>query len=34
MLDLVPEGERTETLLERLSKAESNEDFLTSLKVA
>ncbi len=34
MLDLVPEGERTETLLERLGKAESNEDFLESLKVA
>lgn len=34
MLDLVPETERTETLLERLGKTESNEDFLESLKVA
>ncbi|HEX6977164.1 MAG TPA: transcription termination factor Rho [Patescibacteria group bacterium] len=33
MLDLVPETERTETLLERLGKTESNEEFLTSLKV-
>lgn len=34
MLDLVPEGERTETLLERLGKSENNEEFLSSLKVA
>ncbi len=33
MLDLVPESERTETLLERLGKTESNEEFLASLKV-
>lgn len=34
MLDLVGEGERTETLLERLNKTESNKDFLDSLKTA
>ncbi len=33
MLDLVPESERTETLLERLGKTQSNEEFLASLKV-
>lgn len=33
MLDLVPEAERTETLLERLGKTDSNEEFLVSLKV-
>ena len=32
MLDMVSEDERTETLLERLKKAESNKDFLDSLK--
>jgi transcription termination factor Rho len=32
MLDMVSEDERTETLLERLSKAESNEEFLEGLK--
>ena len=32
MLEMVSEGERTETLLERLKKAESNKDFLDSLK--
>ena len=34
MLELVSEDERTETLLERLKKAETNKDFLDSLKVA
>lgn len=34
MLDLIPEEERTETLLERLQKTESNEEFLDSLKTA
>jgi transcription termination factor Rho len=32
MLEMVPEDERTETLLERLGKTESNQDFLNSLK--
>ncbi|OGM32519.1 transcription termination factor Rho [Candidatus Woesebacteria bacterium RIFCSPHIGHO2_01_FULL_44_21] len=32
MLEMVPDDERTETLLERLSKTESNQDFLNSLK--
>ncbi|OGM88322.1 transcription termination factor Rho [Candidatus Woesebacteria bacterium RIFOXYD1_FULL_40_21] len=32
MMDLVPEGERTETLLEKLAKTESNKEFLESLK--
>lgn len=32
MLEMVPEDERTETLLDRLSKTESNQDFLDSLK--
>ncbi|MGB6881917.1 MAG: transcription termination factor Rho [Microgenomates group bacterium] len=32
MLEMVSEGERTETLLERLKKAENNKDFLDSLK--
>jgi transcription termination factor Rho len=32
MLDLVPEDERTEMLLEKLNKTESNRDFLDSLK--
>ncbi len=34
MLDLISEDERTETLLERLRKTESNEEFLDSLKTA
>ncbi|KKU48604.1 MAG: Transcription termination factor Rho, partial [Candidatus Woesebacteria bacterium GW2011_GWF2_46_8] len=34
MLELVHEDERTETLLERLKKSETNEDFLESLKTA
>ena len=34
MLDMVPEDERTEMLLERLRKTETNEDFLESLKTA
>jgi len=34
MLELVSEDERTETLLERLKKAETNKDFLDSLTVA
>jgi transcription termination factor Rho len=32
MLDMVSEDERTETLLERLRKTDSNKDFLASLK--
>ena len=32
MLDLIPEDERTETLLERLLKTETNQEFLDSLK--
>jgi len=32
MLEMVSEDERTETLLERLKKTESNEDFLAELK--
>ncbi len=32
MLDTFPEDERTETLLERLSKSEDNDEFITSLK--
>jgi transcription termination factor Rho len=32
MLDMISEDERTETLLERLKKTESNDDFLDSLK--
>lgn len=34
MLDMVPQDERTETLLERLTKTEDNEEFLKSLKTA
>lgn len=34
MLDMMQEDERTETLLERLAKTESNQDFLNSLKTA
>lgn len=34
MLELVHEDERTETLLERLKKSETNDEFLESLKVA
>ncbi len=34
MLELVHEDERTETLLERLKKSETNEEFLESLKTA
>src|SRR3989344_2978882 len=34
MLDMVSEDERTETLLERLRKTESNSEFLESLKTA
>jgi transcription termination factor Rho len=34
MLDMVSEDERTETLIERLRKTESNKDFLDTLKVA
>ncbi len=34
MLDMVPQDERTETLLERLRKTESNKEFLESLKTA
>jgi transcription termination factor Rho len=34
MIDMVSEDERTETLLERLKKTESNDDFLDSLKVS
>ncbi len=34
MLDLVNEDERTETLLERLTKTKSNEDFLKDLQTA
>lgn len=34
MLDMVSEDERTETLLERLNKTETNEEFLESLKTA
>jgi transcription termination factor Rho len=34
MLEMVSDDERTETLLERLKKAESNKDFLSSLKTA
>ncbi len=32
MLEMVPEDERTETLLDRLRKAESNQDFIDQLK--
>lgn len=32
MLEMMPEDERTETLLERLAKTDNNEDFLNSLK--
>lgn len=32
MLDMIPEDERTETLIERLNKTETNQDFLDSLK--
>lgn len=32
MLEMMPDDERTETLLERLGKTESNQDFLNSLK--
>ena len=31
MLDLVPESERTETLIERLKRAKSNEEFFSTL---
>jgi transcription termination factor Rho len=34
MLDMVSEDERTETLIERLRKTQSNKDFLDGLKVA
>jgi transcription termination factor Rho len=34
MLEMVSEDERTETLLERLRKTDSNKDFLDSLKTA
>src|SRR5258708_2097843 len=33
MLDMIQETERTETIIERLSKADTNDDFLSSLKV-
>lgn len=32
MVDLIPEGERTEMILEKLSKTEDNKEFLDSLK--
>ena len=32
MLEMISEDERTETLLERLKKTETNQDFLNSLK--
>lgn len=32
MLDMIPEDERTETLIEKVSKTQSNQDFLDSLK--
>ena len=32
MLEMMSEDERTETLLDRLAKTESNQDFLDSLK--
>ena len=34
MIDLLNEDERTETLLERLKKTDSNEEFLKSLNAA
>jgi len=34
MLEMMPEDERTETLLDRLKKEDTNEDFLNSLKTA
>lgn len=34
MLDMIPEEERTETLIEKLSKTEKNQEFLDSLKLA
>lgn len=34
MLDLVGDNERTEALLDRLGKTETNEEFLKSLKTA
>jgi transcription termination factor Rho len=34
MLEMVSQDERTETLLERLKKTESNKEFLDSLKVS
>ncbi|HWA51556.1 MAG TPA: transcription termination factor Rho [Patescibacteria group bacterium] len=34
MLDMIPEDERTETILEKVSKAKTNQDFLDSLQTA
>lgn len=34
MLDMIPETERTETIIEKLSKTETNQEFLDSLKTA
>ncbi len=34
MLDMIPDTERTETIIEKLSKTSSNQDFLDSLKTA
>jgi transcription termination factor Rho len=32
MLDMVPDDERTETIIERLSKTKNNEEFIAALK--
>jgi hypothetical protein len=34
MLDMLPEEERTETIIEKLKKEKTNQDFLDSLKTA
>jgi transcription termination factor Rho len=34
MLDMIPEEERTETIIEKLSKTKDNQEFLDSLKTA
>lgn len=34
MLDMIPDTERTETIIEKLSKTDSNQEFLDSLKTA
>ncbi len=34
MLDMIPEDERTQTIIEKLNKTKTNQEFLDSLKTA